>query len=635
MGRLSLVNLRFIRVYLPALLLLGFLAIGAVEVWIVRQLDRDLVELAVDKARRATEMAHHSIATHHRRWERGDYSLHQARSLVFEDIQSMQFGEDGHFFVVNLGGIAFVDSGDAERVGRRLERDVGDGVRFDFEELLAQTYEKGEGHVFNTYSGDATIAPKPTDLHSVVYAKRFAPWSIVVGTHMGGVEIRSAHERVVKEELALYALIVLVMAPTFLYLRRAATKLIGELESNNAQLLEREAELSNSLAFFKTVTESAPDPIVLVSREGTIRFCSRAVSTVFEQSPDALTGTPFNSLFDQPVSLEELMAEENGREVKGIRGERSIPLRLAVTDVALAGGERVYTAIMQDLSHAKRLEAELNQVHKLESVGQLAAGIAHEINTPAQFVGDNLQFVDESVGDLLAATESIKFRVAKTEDTALRDDVLAALDAADIDFVMAELPRALSESLSGIKRVSDIVQAMKHYAHPGESMQRVDINVNVEKTIAVSRSEWGFHAELVTDFGSEMPLIECIPSDVNQAVLNIIVNAGQAIAARQLVEPGHRGRICVSTRTLSDHVHIVVEDNGIGMEDDVLQRAFDPFFSTREEGQGSGQGLSTALKIVTAHGGTVGVDSEPGVSTLFTIRLPALAIYSRATKAAA
>ena len=330
-------------------------------------------------------------------------------------------------------------------------------------------------------------------------------------------------------------------------------------------------------------------------------------------------------LFAEEVSLEDHVDVEQAREVRGARGDRKFALRLAVSEVQLANGTYLYIAIMQDLTPFKRLETELLQAQKLESVGQLAAGIAHEINTPAQFIGDNLQFVEEAAGDLLAAVESIKYRIAKTEDEALRKDIQDALNAADIEFVMQELPRALSESTEGINRVAHIVQAMKHYAHPGESMQRIDINVNIEKTITVSKGEWKYHAEMVTDFGTDMPLVECIPSDINQVVLNLVVNAGHAIAERREREPKHAGLIKVSTRTLDDHIHIYIEDNGMGMSDHTLQRVFDPFFTTKEQGKGSGQGLSIAHKIITAHGGTIAVDSEVGSGTIFTLRLPAIA----------
>ncbi len=623
MGRFPVVNLRFIKLYLPALLLLGFLAIGAVEVMIVRDLDRDLIELSVDKVKRATEMAHHSIETHHQRWQRGDYSLHEARSLVFEDIQSMQFGEDGHFFVVNLAGIAFVNSADPNNVGSPLLRDVAEGVTFDFDSLLAQTFSVGEAVVYNTYSNQNNILPTPSELHSIVYAKRFKPWSIVVGAQLNSSQIRSAHDLMVREEIALYVLIILIMAPIFWYLRRAATQLIGDLEANNSQLVEREKELSNSLVFFKTVTETAPDPIVLVNHDGSIRFCSEAARKVFGQPIESLVGSAFHELFSEKVDLEAILAETDGVEVKGIRGSSTVPLRLSMTAVELSDGQRLFTVIVRDLSRIKRLEAELLQASKLESVGQLAAGVAHEINTPAQFVGDNLFFVEESVGDLLAAVESIKIKVEQSDDEELKESVQNTLAAADFDFVMLELPRALSESVDGIKRVTRIVQAMRHYAHPSESMQRVNINACIEKTIAVSRNEWHFSAELEVDLDASAPHIECIASDINQAVLNVIVNASQAIASRKALQPDHAGLIRVSTRTISDNLHIVVEDNGVGMDKDIAARAFDPFFSTRDTGQGSGQGLSTAHKIVTAHGGAIAVDSVLGEGTLMRIELPA------------
>ncbi|MEM9602661.1 MAG: ATP-binding protein [Pseudomonadota bacterium] len=622
---MNIVNLRFLSVYLPGLLLLGYLIIGAVELMIVRQLDRELIDLSVDRARQVSDISHDIVQTYHARWLRGDLGVTEARELAFEEIQALEFGGSGHFFVFNLNGVVLVNGADPDLVGQNLYGLTDAHGKSVIKQLLREAFSDGESTVFSATSNVEGAEVMPANLDAIYFAKRFSPWSIVVGTRIDGAEIKAAHTVLLRDEMWQFALIILIMTPIFWYLRRAALGLVRELETNNAQLLERERELTDSLAFFKAVTQHAPDPIVLVNRDGTIRFSSRAVNSVFELGDAELVGTPFSTLFVEDVQLDALLDSAEGKELKGRRGDRPFSLRLAVSEVVLADGARMYTVIMQDLTPFKRLESELLQAQKLESVGQLAAGIAHEINTPAQFIGDNLQFVDEAAGDLLAAVESIKFRVANTEDTSLRDDVHSALNAADIDFVMQELPRALSESLDGINRVAHIVQAMKHYAHPGESMQRVDINVNIEKTITVSKGEWKYHAEMVTDFGSDMPMVECIPSDINQVVLNLVVNAGHTIAERREQSPDHQGRISVSTRTLDDHVHIYIEDNGMGMGEHTIQRMFDPFFTTKAQGKGTGQGLSIARKIITAHGGTIAVDSEVGSGTIFTIRLPALA----------
>lgn len=624
-GRVDIVNLRFIKVYLPGLLLAGLLVIGAVEFFIVRDLDRDLIDLSVERARQVSDISHDIVQTYHRRWLRGEMTVTAARESAFEEIQSLEYGGKGHFFVLNLNGIVLVNGAEPGIVGHNLYGTTDAQGKTIIKQLLREAFSEGESVVFSTTSKAERAEVMPADLESIYYAKRFSPWSIVIGTEIEGAEIKAAHNQLVREEMWQFALIVLIMTPIFWYLRRGSMKLIRALESNYEHLLERESELTDSLAFFKTVTETAPDPIVLVNLDGTIRFCSRAVYSVFELPETDIVGTSFSDLFLDDVSLECLLSSTEGTELKGLRAGNTFALRIAVSDVVLADGARLYIAIMQDLTPFKHLESELLQAQKLESVGQLAAGIAHEINTPAQFIGDNLQFIDEASGDLLAALESIKFRIAKTEDDALRDDILATLGAADTDFVMQELPRALSESLEGINRVAHIVQAMKHYAHPGQSMQRVDINVNIEKTITVSKGEWKYHAELVTDFGSEMPMIECIPSDINQVVLNLIVNAAHAIAERQEKEPEHNGLIQVSTRTLDDHVHIYIEDNGKGMSEHSLQRAFDPFYTTKPQGKGTGQGLSIARRTITAHGGTIAVDSEEGSGTVFTVRIPALA----------
>src|SRR6188768_601686 len=263
---------------------------------------------------------------------------------------------------------------------------------------------------------------------------------------------------------------------------------------------------------------------------------------------------------------------------------------------AFAGWEGSLTDISmlkQTLEERDRLEDNLRQAQKLEAIGQLAAGIAHEINTPTQYVGDNLRFLKESFGE------------------------------ADFEYLKEEIPRALNQSLEGVDRVAKIVRAMKEFSHPAREKTATDLNRAIQSTITVASNEWKYVAEIEMDLDSNLPSVHCSPAEFNQVVLNMIVNAAHAIT--DVVGDGGNGKGKIRVRTRSDGEFAVVEitDSGSGMPPHIQQRIFDPFFTTKEVGKGTGQGLAIAHNvIVDKHGGTIKVNSAPGAGTTFTIRLP-------------
>jgi signal transduction histidine kinase len=269
------------------------------------------------------------------------------------------------------------------------------------------------------------------------------------------------------------------------------------------------------------------------------------------------------------------------------------------------------------------LEAELRHAQKLESVGQLAAGIAHEINTPIQFVGDNVRFLGDAFSDFSRVVEAYRqVDGAHEPEVALaRARTLAA--EVDTAFLVAEVPQAITQTLEGVDRVATIVRAMKAFGYPsGEHKAPADLNEAVRNTLVVASNELKGVAEVVTDLG-DLPLVRCHVGDVNQVLLNLVVNAAHAVAAR-VGTSGQRGTVTVRTRHHGDEVVIEVTDTGVGIPPEIAGRVFEPFFTTKEVGQGTGQGLALAHSLVTnRHGGTIAFDSPPGAGTTFTIRLPA------------
>jgi len=284
--------------------------------------------------------------------------------------------------------------------------------------------------------------------------------------------------------------------------------------------------------------------------------------------------------------------------------------------------------IGSDVTEREVLGQQLRQAQKLEAIGQLAAGIAHEINTPTQYVGDNARFLQESwpsFHELVAITREIRQEATPgpiSPSTLQRFDALA--QAADFEYLQTEIPRAIEQSLEGIDRVAKIVRAMKEFSHPGaEEKKSIDINKAIETTITVARNEWKYVADLETHFAPDLPLVLCHAGEFNQVILNLLINAAQAIAQAVGDSSPGKGKIVVSTTHDEDWAEISISDTGTGIPEAVRSRVFEPFFTTKPVGKGTGQGLALAhTAIVRRHGGKIWFDSEVGKGTTFYIRMP-------------
>ncbi len=285
--------------------------------------------------------------------------------------------------------------------------------------------------------------------------------------------------------------------------------------------------------------------------------------------------------------------------------------------------------VMLDVSERKALEAQLLQTQKLESVGQLAAGIAHEINSPAQFTRDNISFLKDGFDDLMRLFEAQNDALASAVDAPLdaeRQNAIAALEReVDAPFLLEEIPVALSQSLEGIDRISKIVKAMKGFSHPGgEEAESCDLNRLIEDATIVARNEWKYVADLTLELADEAPLVSCFPSEMSQVIVNLVVNAAHALAEKPQ-EGGALGRITVTTvfDEARNRAEIRIKDTGPGIPEDVLNKVFDPFFTTKEVGKGTGQGLAIARSVaVDRHGGDLTVESTGPEGTTFLIVIP-------------
>jgi PAS domain S-box-containing protein len=286
--------------------------------------------------------------------------------------------------------------------------------------------------------------------------------------------------------------------------------------------------------------------------------------------------------------------------------------------------------LYSEMQERERMAIELRLAQKLESVGRLAAGIAHEINTPIQYVGDSVVFLQSTQEDLSALRTEYRRSIERLIANEPVESVMPALNdlesRLDLEFLSAEIPKAFERTLEGVERVAAIVRAMKEFAHPDGAVQNyADLNHALQTTLTVAANEYKYHARIDTRFG-ELPLVNCNVGELNQVFLNLIVNAAHALA-----EAGRdvtTGCITIVTAAADDQVTISIEDNGCGIPQENLDKVFDPFFTTKPVGLGTGQGLAIARAIVAEkHGGRISAHSVTGSGTTFTIQLPVKGLH--------
>jgi len=408
-------------------------------------------------------------------------------------------------------------------------------------------------------------------------------------------------------------------------------RLVDSFNEMLSQLGEHAAEL-------RSIYDSAHDAIVTVTGSGAIASWNKGAEHIFGCGEGEVRGkslAPFFTEDSRQIYEQELSCLRDGEpasegkllELAGLRTDGSeFPLELTIARWRTKKGT-FYTSFMRDTSARRMLEAQLAQAQKLESIGHLAAGVAHEINTPIQYLADNTRFLDESFRNLDRVLRSYEtlMRVAETSG-ALPEEVhrvREAAEEADLAYLHDEIPRAIQQSGEGVERVATIVRAMKEFSHPGSAeMKPIDINHAIESTLTVSRNEWKYVADAVTEFDPNLPVVRCLPGEFNQVILNLVVNAAHAIADL----PGRgtgKGRITISTRRDGEWAEICIGDTGTGIPAAVRSHIFTPFFTTKEIGRGTGQGLAIAhTVVVTKHGGTLDFETEEGKGTTFIIRLP-------------
>jgi PAS domain S-box-containing protein len=418
--------------------------------------------------------------------------------------------------------------------------------------------------------------------------------------------------------------------------------LLSSIGDQIAVAIERkraEEALKASEARFQSAFDHAPIGIGLVSPEGRWLQANRSLCEIVGYTKEELEARSFIDIThpdDVDNSCEHRQRLLDG-EVKTCQMEKRYIHKLGHQVLVLTSlsvirdtdDDPLYIiAQIQDITERKTLEERVQRGQKLESIGQLAAGIAHEINTPTQYVGDNVRFLQDGFSNFETVVKKTGELIGLSRgNDAMRDfssEWEKTIQDADIEYLAEEVPKAFVQALDGIERISKIVQSMKDFAHPGSNdMVATDLNKAIESTITVASNEWKYVADIVTDYDNDLPWVPCLRGEFNQVILNMIVNAAHAITDLN-GEGGHeKGQISITTRNIGGQVEIRISDTGSGMPADIQKKIFDPFFTTKQVGKGTGQGLAIShTVIVDKHKGTIDVQSEEGKGTSFVISLP-------------
>lgn len=409
-------------------------------------------------------------------------------------------------------------------------------------------------------------------------------------------------------------------------------RLYDQAQQEIAERKKAEKENQELLASISSI-------LIGVNRAGYLSHWNQPAEIIFGLSPAEMLGRPLAECELQWdwARLNEGLADcrKKGdpvqlREVRYTRPDQKEGfLNININPFEVEGSaEMGFLLLGEDITERKILEAQLSQAQKLEAVGQLAAGIAHEINTPTQYIGDNINFLQDGLAQIGQVVQKCDDLIAQLKMGADVPTLINELEALKkqvrLNYLLSEMPLAVQDALEGVERVTKIVQAMKLFSHPGvEEKTAININQAIESTITVARNEWKYIADVETDFDQTLPPVLCLASEFNQVILNILINAAHAIKSVIKAGEQEKGKITITTRQDDEWVEIRIKDTGTGIKEEIRSKIFDPFFTTKDVGQGTGQGLAISHSvIVEKHRGSISFETELGQGTTFIIRLP-------------
>jgi len=413
--------------------------------------------------------------------------------------------------------------------------------------------------------------------------------------------------------------------------RQEAERLLEEksrsLYTANAELARLHAQEKQSGIRLSGILNGMPVGVMTTDRQCAVIDINNAAQGYFRTTLAAATKQPighflpkFSHLSDAAAAAAKIV-ETPGEYTQARRSDGGeFPCEIAINH--LAGAEdNIFIWIVRDVTQRaeiekrkQELEDELRQVHRLESLGTMAGGIAHELNTPIQFVSDNMRFLGEAFADIQKALSA--YAALAPAEAAAR-----VLEENDLEFLAGEIPAAIRQSEEGLARVAEIVLAIKRFSHPaGDAKENNDLNQIIVTTATVSKNQWKYVADLDLDLDPNLPPVKSNAGELNQVLINLIVNAAHAIEDRG--DKAHKGKITITTRLVGNAVACSVADTGMGIPAKNRDRIFDLFFTTKAPGRGTGQGLSLVHNIILHHGGRITVDSDVGRGSRFIFILP-------------
>jgi PAS domain S-box-containing protein len=495
--------------------------------------------------------------------------------------------------------------------------------------------------------------------HKISYVRLFKPWNWVVGAgqyadHIDTLvsrqkqQIHQAGKKIYMTLAVVFAAIVLFFG---VLVSNVAKRVGDRLDRSKQTLLDSKEKLRRSEKRLLDIAFCSADFIWEVDRDGNYCFVAGNTDRILGYAPVELVG---KNLYTFMVEQDRAEAEGDYLKLAGentpiidhkVRcrcktGEILFFLRNASPMVDGTGRLMGYRGVDRDITDSIReeekrtiLEKELQVSQKLEAVGTLAAGIAHEINTPIQFIGDNITFLYDSMKDLFKGFHCLKEMVSGLDDGTgtLKKRIHGIEEACDLEFLETEIPQALDQSREGVERVSAIVRTMKDFSHMGCGDLAVeDLNKAIETTITISQNEWKYVAEMKTDLDSALPPVSCFIGDIKQVILNLILNAAHTIQDALTARNEALGCITIRTYVHGSSAVIEIADTGMGIDDKNRDRVFEHFFTTKDVGRGTGQGLPMAYHtIVEKHKGEIGFTTEMGKGTTFCVKIPITSVRER------
>ncbi len=421
-----------------------------------------------------------------------------------------------------------------------------------------------------------------------------------------------------------FVVFILIVAIAILYIRLLDSKSVLEGKVNLIEL--QNTELKRQKEYIEEIFNFVPEGLITIdSNKKAIEF-NKSFTTLVTQWSN-ISGVEVDEmqrffLDSLQTHLKQADSGQYSMQIPGI----ILNLEFSSSSIPSVGNiDRVVS--LRDVTEYTSMKRQLAQAQKLEAVGRLASGIAHEINTPTQYVLSNIDFIheaNEDINNILKVVEKLIIENDSRKENSIYLELQKILEDVDWPYLAEELPRAINQSKEGLRRITKIVMAMKHFSHPsGEVAEENDLNKAIESTVAVARNEWKYVAEVELLLAEDLPQVPCYLDEINQIFLAMIINSAQSIEEKFNHSDGIHGKIIITTKTRKNEVLITIEDNGKGMSETVVERIFDPFFTTKELNKGTGQGLAIVYDvIVNHHEGTIEVESTENIGTTFYITLP-------------